>query len=186
MAEKKVTSYVCTINNQQLADLKTYLEEHDFEFKDQQYAHFKAVKNKLNIVAYNSGKLTVQGGETAEFVEFVLEPEILHEFNFNLPAELQNESEKEDFDLSPHIGVDESGKGDFFGGLAIAGVYIDEEIGLELVKLGVKDSKKISDKAIVKLAQEIRNITQGKFAVVSLKPDTYNQVYEKINNLNKL
>lgn len=186
MAEKKVTSYVCTINNQQLADLKNYLMDRGFEFKDQQYAHFKASKDKLNIVAYNSGKLTVQGGDTAEFVEFVLEPEILHEFNFNLPDELKNEGGADDLDLTPHIGVDESGKGDFFGGLVIAGVYIDEASGLELAKLGVKDSKKITDKTIVKLAPQIRNIVQGKFAVVSLKPETYNSVYAKINNLNRL
>lgn len=186
MAEKKATSYVCTINNQQLADLKNYLANHDFEFKDQQYAHFKAVKDKLNIVAYNSGKLTVQGGGTADFVEFILEPEILHEFNFNLPDELKNEDIAEELDLTPHIGVDESGKGDFFGGLVIAGVYIDEESGLELAKLGVKDSKKLSDKSIQKLAQEIRNIVKGQFAVVTLKPETYNSVYERINNLNRL
>ncbi len=186
MAEKKVTSYVCTINNQQLADLKNYLMDRGFEFKDQQYAHFKASKDKLNIVAYNSGKLTVQGSDTAEFVEFVLEPEILHEFNFNLPDELKNEGGADDLDLTPHIGVDESGKGDFFGGLVIAGVYIDEASGLELAKLGVKDSKKITDKTIVKLAPQIRNIVQGKFAVVSLKPETYNSVYAKINNLNRL
>ncbi len=186
MADKKLTSYVCTITAQQLTDLQNYLQEHDFEFKSQQYAHFKAVKEKLNIVAYNSGKLTIQGGGTADFVEFVLEPEILHEFNFNLPDELQNEGDAIDYDLTPHIGVDESGKGDFFGGLVVAGVYIEESSGLELLKLGVKDSKKISDKQIVTLAQQIRNITNGKFAIVSLKPEVYNQLYDKIKNLNRL
>jgi ribonuclease HIII len=61
----------------------------------------------------------VQGKGTAEFVEFVLEPEILKEVKLGYETILNPEL------LLPRIGVDESGKGDFFGPLSIAGVYVN-------------------------------------------------------------
>jgi ribonuclease HIII len=55
-----------------------------------------------------------------------------------------------------YIGVDESGKGDFFGPLVIAGIISSDEINQKLITLGVRDSKKLSDKKIVELAEEIK------------------------------
>ena len=43
----------------------------------------------------------------------------------------------------PHIGTDESGKGDFFGPLVIAGVLVDEKNAQHFLNLGIKDSKKL-------------------------------------------
>ena len=154
--------------------------------KEQQYAHFKAAGEKINIVAYLSGKLTVQGGNAQEFVEFVLEPDILQDYRFSVPDELAGEVETS-LDLAPHIGVDESGKGDFFGPLIIAGVFIDEASGEALAKTRVRDSKLIkSDREIITIAGEIREITRGRFAVVTLRNETYNNLYRRIGNLNRL
>ncbi len=59
--------------------------------------------------------------------------------------------------LLPRIGVDESGKGDFFGPLCIAGVYVNEKVIEAWKDLGVRDSKNISsDKKISELAEKIR------------------------------
>ena len=55
-----------------------------------------------------------------------------------------------------HIGTDESGKGDFFGPLVIAGVMADEKIAEKFIKLGIKDSKKLTDKKMLVLAEEIK------------------------------
>ncbi|MCD6491831.1 MAG: ribonuclease HIII, partial [Candidatus Korarchaeota archaeon] len=83
------------------------------------------------------------------------------------------------------IGTDESGKGDFFGPLVIAGVYADSEKTLQkLSELGVRDSKKLSDNQILKLAKEIRKIC--KYDIVVISPLRYNELYDKMNNLNKL
>lgn len=183
--DKKKTSFVCTVDKQQLSLLREYVETHGFELKDQQYAHFKAVGDKVNIVAYCSGKLTVQGGNAQEFVEFVLEPEILHDYRFSIPEEL--DGDEIELDLAPHIGVDESGKGDFFGPLIIAGVYIDEASGEALAKSRVRDSKLIkSDREIISIADEIRQTVQGRFAIVTLRNNVYNDLYRRIGNLNKL
>ncbi len=82
------------------------------------------------------------------------------------------------------LGIDESGKGDFFGPLVIAGVLTDEKGALVLQRAGVRDSKKITDKKVMELAVWI----EGNFthSIVTIGPEKYNQLYSKIGNLNKL
>lgn len=82
------------------------------------------------------------------------------------------------------IGVDESGKGDYFGPLVIAGVYADENQKLILKELGVMDSKALSEKQIRQLAKQIKEVCT--YDVVVLGNETYNKVYERVQNLNKL
>ena len=188
MAPNKKTSYVCTIDDQQREKLKAYLEDRNWEFRDMQYAHFKAVQGKTNIVAYNSGKLTVQGQGTEEFVLFVLEPEILKTSGFGYEEELaEPEPDKPKVAFFPHAGADESGKGDFFGPLVAAGVFVDEESEKLLTQFGVRDSKTIkSDKQIKAVAAKIRKAVNGKFAIVAIGPAAYNRMYASFGNLNKL
>jgi ribonuclease HIII len=72
-----LTSYTCKLTDEQAATLKSWLEARNYEFREIPYARFAAEKEKTNVVFYESGKLVVQGKGTQEFVEFVLEPEIL-------------------------------------------------------------------------------------------------------------
>jgi len=84
----------------------------------------------------------------------------------------------------PILGIDESGKGDFFGPLIIAGVLADAAGAERLRGMGVRDSKKISDRKIIELSDWIA----GNFVhtVVIVGPEKYNQLYSKIRNLNRL
>ena len=178
---KKVTSYVCTVTEEQSEELRILLETRGWSFSEQPYARWKAVREKTNVVSYNSGKLTVQGGGTADFVTFVLEPEILHTFGFGYEEEPTAEV------VDPHGGVDESGKGDFFGPLCIAGVYADGVTGPKLREIGCCDSKLIkSSKKILELAAKIRDIVGDGWTTVVLGPEAYNRLYAKIGNLNRL
>jgi ribonuclease HIII len=90
----------------------------------------------------------------------------------------------------PHIGTDESGKGDYFGPLVIAGVLMDSATEAALKKLGVKDSKSLTDKRCKELAAKIRHILPGKYEEVEILPERYNQLYEQFKaegkNLNHL
>jgi ribonuclease HIII len=89
--------------------------------------------------------------------------------------------------FEPHFGIDESGKGDFFGPLVIAGVYVDPGIARKLLDAGVQDSKRIgSDARIRTLAQTIRKTASGLADTVLIGPARYNELYEKFGNLNKL
>lgn len=81
-----------------------------------------------------------------------------------------------------HIGVDESGKGDYFGPLVIAACFVGPEHLAELD--GVKDSKKLTDSQSMLLAAQIRKVCPCD--VVAIGPTKYNELYAKIGNLNKL
>jgi ribonuclease HIII len=86
-----------------------------------------------------------------------------------------------------HIGTDESGKGDYFGPLATAGVLVDKTTSERLAASGVKDSKELSDSQILDLAKKIRIIVgETNFSVVSINPEKYNQLYKDMGNLNMI
>lgn len=81
-----------------------------------------------------------------------------------------------------HIGVDESGKGDFFGPLVIAACYVGPEHLAELE--GVKDSKKLTDKQALALSTRIKAVCPN--SVIAIGPAKYNELYAKFKNLNTL
>jgi ribonuclease HIII len=83
-----------------------------------------------------------------------------------------------------YIGTDESGKGDFFGPLVIAGVLVTPQSLLRLEEIGVRDSKRISDNRVSELGTLIKREFSN--SVVVIGPERYNQLYEKIRNLNRL
>ncbi len=85
---------------------------------------------------------------------------------------------------TPHIGIDESGKGDYFGPLVVAAVYVDAKAEMQMADLGVRDSKAISDSRVAKLA---KHITSGlPHSVITINPLRYNQLHTKLGNLNRL
>jgi ribonuclease HIII len=84
--------------------------------------------------------------------------------------------------FSERIGVDESGKGDFFGPLVIAACYVGSEEAPQLE--GVKDCKKITDKKVIELAVYIKEICPH--SIVAIGPVKYNELYKKFANLNRL
>ena len=82
------------------------------------------------------------------------------------------------------IGIDESGKGDYFGPLVIAAVFVDATTQGELRLMEVRDSKKISDGRILEMAPDIKTICPH--SVIAIGPQKYNELYAKIKNLNRL
>ncbi|HOI36452.1 MAG TPA: ribonuclease HIII [Bacillota bacterium] len=82
----------------------------------------------------------------------------------------------------PRIGIDESGKGDYFGPMVAAGVYVDRESESALIEIGVVDSKRLPDARISKLAASIRN--RCPHSVVPIGPARYNQLYVSMRNVN--
>jgi ribonuclease HIII len=82
------------------------------------------------------------------------------------------------------IGIDESGKGDYFGPLVIAAVFVDATTQGELRLIGVRDSKKLSDGRVLEMAPDIRTVCPH--SVIAIGPQKYNELYAKIKNLNRL
>jgi len=177
-----VNSYTQLLTKDQASKLRSLLDELGFEFSAKQYTLFFAQKNKLSVAVYEKGpKVLVQGKGVEEFVQFELEPKILGE------AKLGYEEVHAPEMFEPHFGVDESGKGDFFGPLVIAGAYVDRGIARKLIDAGIQDSKRVSSDARIRaLADAIRKNSMGLVDVVLIGPTKYNELYEKFGNLNKL
>jgi ribonuclease HIII len=165
---------VTELTASQIAVLKKELMQMGCSFTNPPYTHFSAKKEGLAVTAYTSGKVTIQGKGAEHFVEFVFEPMVLHELRFTGKTT----------DLQERIGSDESGKGDVFGPLVVSCCFAKAEQIDYLVKLGVMDSKKISEVKILSFEKQIAS--QLLHETVLISPAKYNQLYEKILNLNDL
>lgn len=178
---KPLTSYTCKLTDSQADALEKYLRGENYDFREVPYARFAGEKNKVNVVFYQSGKLVIQGKGTQEFIEFVLEPQILKEVKLGYETVLNPAL------LDPRIGVDESGKGDFFGPLCVAGVYVNETVIKTWDGCGVQDSKRISsDKRIMELAKMIRETPGCVSTVIPIGNEAYNRLYMKMGSVNTL
>lgn len=178
---KPLTSYTCKLTDDQATALDAALRARDWKSREVPYARFAYESPKANIVFYESGKLVVQGKGTQEFIEFVLEPEVLKQAKLGYETVLNPDL------LLPRIGVDESGKGDFFGPLCIAGVYINESVVNAWRDSGIRDSKNISsDKKIDELAEKIRETPGCIFEVVPIGNEAYNRLYTKMQSVNTM
>jgi ribonuclease HIII len=177
-----MNSYTHALTHEQVRRLRGLLEESGLEFAPKEWTIYFAQKNKLSVAVYEKGpKVLVQGRGVEEFIQFELEPKILGE------AKLGYEEVHSPEMFEPHFGVDESGKGDFFGPLVISGVYVDRGIARKLLDAGVVDSKRISSDARIRaLAETIRKTSQGLVETVLIGPAKYNELYEKFDNLNRL
>ena len=162
--------------------LRGILERDGFELLEKPHAYYGARKGKLSITVYQKGpKVLVQGKETEDFVKFTLEPEILGE------ARLGYEEVHNPEMFQPHFGIDESGKGDYFGPLVIAGTYTDGAGTRALMEAGVMDSKRVSSSERIRaLAGAIRRTHGVVESVVLIGPERYNDLYERFSNLNEL
>jgi ribonuclease HIII len=178
---KPLTIYTCKLTEEQAATLMACLDARNYTPRQVPYARFAGEKDKTNVVFYESGKLVVQGKGTQEFVEFVLEPEVLQQAKLGYEAVLNPEL------LLPRIGVDESGKGDFFGPMCVAGVYVNEAVLTAWKEAGVRDSKNISsDKKISDLAKLIKETPGCVTTVVPIGNEAYNRLYAKMRSVNNV
>ena len=169
------------LTDDQASALQAALVARNWQPRAVPYARFAFESGKTNIVFYESGKLVVQGKGTQEFVEFVLEPEILKQAKLGYETVLNPDL------LLPRFGVDESGKGDFFGPLCIAGVYVNEGVINAWKDAGIRDSKNISsDKKISELAKKIRTTPGCVVDTVVVGNEAYNRLYEKMKSVNTL
>ena len=182
MPAPPLTTYTVPLTSKQVEALRELLESVGFEFSPKPYTIYFAQKNKLSAAVYEKGpKLLLQGKGIEEFVSFELEPKILGE------ARLGYEEVHAPEMFEPHFGIDESGKGDFFGPLVIAGAFTDRAIARSFLEHGIQDSKRIgSDVKIRSLAKMIRQTPGVAIDVVQIGPERYNELYEKFGNLNSL
>ncbi len=174
-AKKKIEDYHRHLKKLGFAASSVEKKQFNYEFS------VSSDKNRVKVNVYfgkKGLKSVLQGDEKSDFFATVKntildEPELLLQTS-NL------------IEPGKYIGTDECGKGDFFGPLVVGAVYIDNKTKPELVKLGVRDSKELSEHQIGFLAKEIRQIVGDNFEVIKITPTKYNELYDKFKNLNKL
>jgi ribonuclease HIII len=149
--------------------------------------------SQATAIMYQSGKLVISGhapafDQAVAMVQAVAKPvakkPVAAHPTAAAPAEAPPENE-------PHIGTDEAGKGDFFGPLVTAGVFVDDRVGKLLRALSVRDSKMVGDRELRVLAGNIRDVVvEQNRAVLVLAPKRYNELYRQMRsegkNLNTL
>ncbi|MCB1109892.1 MAG: ribonuclease HIII [Chlamydiia bacterium] len=172
----KPASFVAEIDPSLAQKLKEDLLAQGFELSQPAYTLFQAKKQGVSCTFYESGKLMVQGKGKDDFISYYLEPEILGNLSYTYPETTH--------DTTPHIGVDEAGKGDVFGPLCVAALYADAQQITSLIQMGIRDSKRLSDPAIIKLAEKIKK--ECLHSIIKIFPKRYNELYEQFKNLNHL
>jgi ribonuclease HIII len=148
--------------------------------------------SKATAIMYQSGKLVISGhapafDQAVAIVEAVGRPVAKK----SAPTPTTSPPADAPVETEPHIGTDEAGKGDFFGPLVTAGVFVDERVAKLLRALSVRDSKTVGDRELRVLAGNIRDaVEEQKRAVIVVAPKRYNELYRQMRsegkNLNTL
>jgi len=179
LTKRSDITYIAYINKQQVVRMKTDLVERGFHIRESvPHAFYGASRDGVSLTAFKNGKLLIQGKGSHDFILFYLEPVLLKEVTLGYEEVL------DPLIGEARIGVDESGKGDYFGPLIIAAAYVDGSSARKLLDLGVTDSKQLTPKRIEEMAEVLTRETTH--SIVAIGPEKYNALYEKIGNLNRL
>jgi len=169
--------------------LRLQLLQDNYEVVASQGAQWIARKDQVRIVCPSNqkGAIKVYGQDRIKFAQnyanFLSQVLDIPPQSATHPV-LESLAVSTETSLRARIGIDESGKGDYFGPLVIAAVYVDEKTEPHLVALGVRDSKRLQDNRILTLAEEIKSLCQ--YDVVPISPKAYNKLYSDFGNLNRL
>ena len=155
--------------------------------KTPQYAIFQADDADTVITLYESGKVVFQGISADIDANIWRETEIM--LNGKAPVEKEKKEKKEDNDKTDYyfinsIGSDEVGTGDYFGPMVVCASYVTRKDISFLEELGVRDSKKLTDEKILKVAEDI--MKRIPFNAFILNNTEYNNLQDKGYNMNKI
>lgn len=130
------------------------------------YVTFAAKIKGVTVLVYTSGKVVFQGANAETIAE-----------QFGYQSANHSTSDTVSGQNIPLIGSDEVGNGSYFGGLAVVASFVTPDDHALLKKLGVDDSKNLTDSKIRQIAPVLENNIKHKALLLS--PQKYNQVVGK-------
>ena len=113
---------------------------------------------QATVSIYTSGKVLLQGEGAEKYARF---------FGYQVVEENRGQN-------FPLIGTDEVGNGSYFGGLAVVASFVTPDQHVFLRKLGVGDSKTLTDQKIRQIAPILKEKIQHQALLLS--PSKYNEV----------
>lgn len=148
----------------------------DVEWRHVPHARFSLKAEGVVLTCYQSGKLVLQGRDLDGFCA---------RFLSGLNSIEKKQRSEQGLELQhPTIGSDEAGKGDYFGPLVVAAFYCRPEDTAELDRMGIRDSKALSDERCKVLAAQLEDHFDHRLRV--MMPTEYNPAYQATGNLNDL
>ena len=160
-----ITLKLKSIQEEQL--FKTFSE---FQTTPPQYAKWQLKPENCVITCYTSGKTVFQGKDANVYAAAFME----------VQDEIPNTATTNQY---PQAGSDEVGTGDYFGPVCVCASYVTKDDVDFLVKLGVRDSKQMSDADMLKIGPLLMERIPHSLLIVP--PQKYNRVHES-NNLNAI
>jgi ribonuclease HIII len=175
------TSFTYKLSTPEQAALMEILRRGNYRPVQVEHATVAGETEDCRIVLYKSGKCLIQGKGASDFVLFTLEPVILgraqHGYEEILDPTL----------TQARVGVDESGKGDYWGPLVVVGAYVDSSLLRPMQDMDVKDSKNISsDKKALEMGRNLRKLLGKRYSIVKIGPRAYNRLYARMRNVNSI
>lgn len=175
------TIFTYKLDQPQQKRLLDLLRSGNYRSVEVPYTQAAVDAESCRVALYTSGKCVVQGKGAQDWVLYNMEPLVL------MQAQLGYEEVHDPEASQPHMGIDESGKGDFFGPLVIAAAYVNKPLAKAFGEKGVRDSKTVtSDKKAEEMAREIRKMLGDRYALVTIGPQAYNRLYAKMRNVNTM
>ncbi len=168
MVEQRTVSL--DVDAHQLNEIANALNAAKFEINRGDHFKWQARKKGTTATAYPTGKLVIQGEKAETLAGWLAKKGLL--------------SLKRSEPNPDRIGSDESGKGDYFGPLVTAAVLVTSDTESLLFQRGVRDSKKISDTIIRRLASEVKETCPH--SIVSIGPKRYNELQAKLKSVNRV
>ena len=160
-----ITLKLKSIQEEQL--FKTFSE---FQTTPPQYAKWQLKPENCVITCYTSGKTVFQGKDANVYAAAFME----------VQDEIPNTTTTNQY---PQAGSDEVGTGDYFGPVCVCASYVTQDNVDFLIKLGVRDSKQMSDADMLKIGPLLMERIPHSLLIVP--PQKYNRVHES-NNLNAI
>jgi ribonuclease HIII len=178
---EKKTSFTFKLTPRQQEALQTMLSQGNYRPATVPHTVIAVKAEDCCVNLYTSGKCLVQGKGAEDFVVFYLEPNVLGGAQVGYEKVLNPNA------VASHMGIDESGKGDFFGPLVISAAFVDPALARVMEAMGVKDCKLLSDKQVFAIGAKLRALLGPKrYALIAIGPEAYNRLYAKIRNVNRL
>ena len=159
------------LNDKQIELINKHMNDHEINSNNINILHIYKTK-KYTLTIYKTKKMLIQGKEYQNILKMIG----INDDNI--------ENNKKDIDKFNIIGSDESGNGDFFGGVSVCACFINKNNYEKIINLGVKDSKELDDDEIFKIEEELKKMVDYKLIYVN--PEQYNLLFDKFKNVNAI